>query len=240
MASGYGARPVCRWRSTPQQPTRQQPTSEQPFRKQLSGRQQTGRQTDMADSPTTNERRLADLLLKEEITEFLYHEADLLDERRYDEWLELLDDEVEYAMPMRLNIKHDQVKPDPAKPETDRSVTKPGEEVCWFDEGKDTLAKRVEQIQTGEHWAEEPFSRISHLVSNIRLLSVQPNPFEPIEVEVGCRFLVYRNRVAAETDLWVGRRTDTLLATPDGWRLRRRYLLLDQNVLLAKNLTVLF
>ena len=195
----------------------------------------------MADPQTRSDRRLADLLLKEEITEFLYHEADLLDERRYDEWLDLLDDEVEYAMPMRLNIKHDQVKHDQVNHDgIDRSVTKPGEEVCWFDEGKSTLIKRVEQIQTGEHWAEEPFSRISHLVSNIRLREVRPDPFEPTEVEVGCRFLVYRNRVAAETDLWVGRRTDTLLATPDGWRLRRRYLLLDQNVLLAKNLTVLF
>ncbi len=185
----------------------------------------------MSERDDRNDRRLAGLLLREEITDHLHLEADLLDEQRYDEWLELLHDDLDYAMPMRLNVKHD---------EADRSVTKPGEEVCWFDEGKDTLIKRVEQIQTGEHWAEEPFSRVSHMVSNIRILTVTPSVLDPREVEVGCRFLVYRNRVAAETDLWVGRRTDTWLATADGWRLRRRYLLLDQNVLLAKNLTVLF
>lgn len=177
------------------------------------------------------EQRLARLLLKEEITDFLHLEADLLDERRFDEWLDLLDDDVEYSMPLQLNVKHD---------EMDRARTRPGEEVCWFDERKDTLAKRVKQIQTGEHWAEEPFSRVSHLVSNIRILGVEPDLEAPTEVEVGCRFLVYRNRVSAETDFWVGRRTDVLRSTEDGWRLRRRLLLLDQNVLLAKNLTVLF
>ena len=54
---------------------------------------------------------------------------------------DLLTDDVEYVMPLRLNVKHDQL---------DRSVTSPGEEVCWFDEGKSTLAKRVQQIRTGE------------------------------------------------------------------------------------------
>ena len=177
------------------------------------------------------ERRLAELLLKDEIAEFLHHEADLLDELRFDEWLDLLDDDIAYSMPLRLNLRHD---------ELDRSVTSPGTEVCWLDEGKDTLVKRVDQLRTGEHWAEEPVSRVSHIVSNVRLLTVEPDPFEPTEVEVGCRFVVYRNRVAAETDLLVGRRTDRLRRGDDGaWRLAGRYLLLDQNVLMAKNLTVM-
>lgn len=185
------------------------------------------------------DHRIAELLLKEDISEFMHHEADLLDERRFEEWLDLLDDDIEYTMPLRLNLRHDEI---------DDEATRAGEDVCWFDEGKSTLTKRVEQIRTGEHWAEEPFSRVSHIVSNIRIHSVKPEAGDgnvtrgsrPAEVEVGCRFIVYRNRVAAETDLWVGRRTDTLRATPDGWLLRRRHLLLDQNVLLAKNLTVLF
>lgn len=180
---------------------------------------------------TGTEQRLADLLLKEEVTAFLHHEADLLDERRFEEWLDLLDDGIEYAMPMQLNVKHDDVE---------RAVTRPGDEVCWFDEGKATLTQRVEQIRTGEHWAEEPFSRVTHLVANVRVLRVEPDAFDAVEVEVGSRFLVYRNRVAAETDLWVGKRTDVLKASDDGWRLLRRTILLDQNVLLAKNLTVLF
>lgn len=181
----------------------------------------------------SSETRIANLLLKDEVTEFLLHEADLLDERRFDEWLELLAEDLQYAMPLRLNVAHDEIDA--------RETTVPGDETCWFDEGKSTLRKRVQQIQTGVHWAEEPFSRVSHLVSNVRIHRADPNASEPEEVEVGCRFLVYRNRVEAETDFFVGRRRDTLIRSEQtGWQVSRRLLLLDQNVLLAKNLTVLF
>ena len=44
------------------------------------------------------------LLLKEEVTEFLLYEADLLDEHRYDEWLDLLTEDLSYTMPLRLNV----------------------------------------------------------------------------------------------------------------------------------------
>ena len=44
---------------------------------------------------------LSRLLLKQEIEDFLYREAELLDDRRYEEWLDLLTDDVSYFMPMR-------------------------------------------------------------------------------------------------------------------------------------------
>jgi 3-phenylpropionate/cinnamic acid dioxygenase small subunit len=60
-------------------------------------------------------------------------------------------------------------------------------------------------------------------------------------VEIGSRFIVYQNRVETETYLFAGRRNDLLCRNDDGsWRLARREVLLDQNVLLAKNLTVFF
>jgi 3-phenylpropionate/cinnamic acid dioxygenase small subunit len=57
---------------------------------------------------------------------------------------------------------------------------------------------------------------------------------------VRCRFLVYRNRVETETDLLVGKREDLLRRTGSGWRIARRKVMFDQNVLLAKNLTFFF
>ncbi|MGF1598138.1 MAG: 3-phenylpropionate/cinnamic acid dioxygenase subunit beta [Acidimicrobiales bacterium] len=168
------------------------------------------------------------LLLREEVTEFLHREADLLDEGRYEEWLDLLAEDLRYTMPLRLDVAVDDLA-------TRGATTRPGEEVCWFDEGKDTLRQRVAQLRTGLHWAEEPLSRVSHLVTNVRIVAVDGD-----EVDVSCRFVVHRNRVAAETDFFVGRRRDTLRRVADGWQLRRRELLLDQNVLLAKNLTLLF
>jgi 3-phenylpropionate/cinnamic acid dioxygenase small subunit len=38
----------------------------------------------------------------------------------------------------------------------------------------------------------------------------------------------------------VGKRTDLLRKTQDGWKIVRREILLDQNVLLAKNLSTFF
>ena len=41
------------------------------------------------------------MVLKSEVEEFLYAEADLLDSRRFDDWLELLADDIHYWMPVR-------------------------------------------------------------------------------------------------------------------------------------------
>jgi 3-phenylpropionate/cinnamic acid dioxygenase small subunit len=174
---------------------------------------------------------LALLLLKEEVEAFLYQEAELLDERRYEEWLDLFTDDAHYFMPMRRNVPHD---------EPEREFTRAGMDVNWFDEGKDTLTRRVKQILTGIHWAEEPPSRICHMVSNVQVLSATPAGPLPAEVTVKSRFLVYRNRVETETDFLVGKREDLLRRVNGGWKVARRKIVLDQNVLLAKNLTVFF
>jgi 3-phenylpropionate/cinnamic acid dioxygenase small subunit len=170
--------------------------------------------------------RVSLLLLTQEIAQFLYTEAELLDERRHDEWLALLADDIRYWMPMRRNVKYG---------DTAREFTRETEDVSWFDEGKDTLTRRVRQLQTGIHWAEEPQSRISHMITNVQLLAVTPD-----EVVAKSRFLIYRNRVETETDLLVGKREDTLRRAGDGWQIARRKIILDQNVLLTKNLTFFF
>lgn len=165
------------------------------------------------------------MLLHASVSDFLYREADLLDERRYTEWLDLLAEDYQYSVPLRMNVAYG---------ETDaREETRAGKEICWFDEGKRTVELRVQQLMTGVHWAEEPVSRVSHLVTNIRLDAI-----ELPEVEVSCRFLVYRNRVSDETDFLVGRRKDRLRQVGDDWQVVRRELLLDQSVLLAKNLSI--
>ena len=175
-----------------------------------------------------HEARIAALLLRQEIEDFLYREAELLDERRYREWLDLLADDVRYWMPMRRNVKYG---------DEEGEFTRPQSDVNWFDEGKETLVRRVKQIETGIHWSEEPRSRLSHLVTNVQVQSAEPSIAEPQEVAVTCRFLIYRNRVETETDILVGRREDQLRRNGAGWLLARRKIILDQNVLLSKNLT---
>ena len=170
--------------------------------------------------------------LKADMEDFLYTEADLLDNRQFRDWLNLLADDMTYFMPIRRNVKFGQ--------QAQRENTVQGSGISWFDEDKWTLTKRVDQILTGVHYAEEPLSRVCHMVSNVQVLGATPSLEAPQEVEVRCRFLVYQNRIEYETYTFVGKRTDLIRKTPDGWKIARREILLDQNVLLAKNLSTFF
>ena len=176
--------------------------------------------------------RLRRFELRAEIEDFYYTEALLLDERRFPEWLDLLTDDLVYFMPLRRNVKFGQ--------HATRENTRLGADISWFDEDKWTLTKRVEQIQTGIHWAEEPLSRVRHLITNVQIADAQPGPRTPRRVIAKSNFIVYQNRVENETSLFVGSRTDELQSDGESWKIARREIILDQSVLLAKNLTVFF
>jgi 3-phenylpropionate/cinnamic acid dioxygenase small subunit len=175
---------------------------------------------------------LQHLLLRAQIEDFLYQEAELLDQRRFSEWLDLLTDDLVYFMPLRRNVRFDEQEA--------HENTRLGKDINWFDEDKWTLSKRVEQLMTGEHWAEEPLSRVSHMVSNVQVVEVLPSVDDPHEVVARCRFLIYQNRGDTEINILAGRRTDRLRKEGAGWKLARREILLDQSVLTAKSLTVFF
>lgn len=169
--------------------------------------------------------------LKADIEDFLYNEADLLDGRRFKDWLNLFTEDLVYFMPIRRNVKFGQ--------HAERENTRQGEGISWFDEDKWTLNKRVDQILTGVHYAEEPLSRVCHMVSNVQIIA-ERNEGSQREIDVRSRFLVYQNRVEYETYIFAGKRTDTLRYTDEGWKIARREIILDQNVLLAKSLTTFF
>ena len=144
----------------------------------------------------------------------------------------MLTEDIVYFMPMRRNVKFGQ--------HAERENTRLGEGISWFDEDKWTLTKRVEQILTGVHYAEEPLSRVCHVVTNVRIKSATPSIEQATEVAVGCRFLVYQNRVEYENYTFIGRRNDVLRWTDGTWKIAKREIILEQNVLLAKNLTAFF
>ncbi len=175
----------------------------------------------------TMRQMLERLMLQRDIEEFLSMEAELLDERRYDEWLEYIADDIHYHMPIRRNVKFG---------EQYRENTSADSEISWIDEGKRVLIGRVRQINTGIHWCEEPLSRVRHVVSNVQVYDPEGD-----EVKVRSRFIVYRNRMEDEVDLFAGKREDVLRRDSEtGWKIARRTIILDQNVLLAKNITFFF
>jgi 3-phenylpropionate/cinnamic acid dioxygenase small subunit len=173
-----------------------------------------------------------------EVEQFLYREARLLDERRFHEWLELFTDDVRYWMPGR-SIRYPKVSKaivilDPDR-YTEEELSKE-DELAILDETKETLGRRIARLGTGMAWAEDPPSRTRHLISNIE---VEPGDAAS-ELKVFSNFMVYRSRSETEQDFYVGARQDVLQHVDGARKIARRKIILDQNVLLAKNVSIFF
>ena len=165
------------------------------------------------------------LRLKHEVEEFLFMEADLLDARRYQDWLELLTDDIHYWMPVRRTT---------TAREVDREFTQPGG-VAFFDDDKAMLKMRVDRMLVGGAWAEDPPSRTRRLITNLRILEAEGD-----ELTVASNFLLYRTRLNSEEDQWMGRREERLRRVDGQFRLARRHIFLEQTVILSQNLSSLF
>jgi 3-phenylpropionate/cinnamic acid dioxygenase small subunit len=166
----------------------------------------------------------ADIRLHFEVQRLYAVEAQLLDQHRYADWLELFAEDLHYWAPVRTNrLRRQQALADGS----------PGE-VAIFDETKASLAWRIRRFDSGMAWAEDPPSRTRHLITNV---TVRPGE-EDGEYVAESAFLCYRNRLEREVDIYAGSRTDILRRSEDGGLLiARRTILLDQNVLLAKNIS---
>jgi 3-phenylpropionate/cinnamic acid dioxygenase small subunit len=105
-----------------------------------------------------------------------------------------------------------------------------------LDETLDSLTRRVVCLETGMAWAEDPPSRTRHLVTNVE---VEPGA-APDELAVASNFIVYKNRAETEQDLFVGVRRDVLRRVDGALKVARRKIILDQSVLLAKNVAIFF
>ena len=92
------------------------------------------------------------------VEDFYYDEADMLDQFRLRDWLDLLTDEVRYRIPIRLN-----------RTVRGRSASEVSDSDMLLDEDKRGLTQRVVRLETGRAWAEEPRSRTRHLVTNVRV-----------------------------------------------------------------------
>ena len=173
-----------------------------------------------------------------EIEQFLYREARLLDERRFHEWLELFTDDVRYWMPGRSNrypkISKAIVILDPDRYNEEELSRE--DELAILDETKETLGRRIARLETGMAWAEDPPSRTRHLLSNIEVETGDAAS----ELKVFCNFLVYRSRAETEQDFYVGARQDVLRQVNGVRKIACRKIILDQNVLLAKNVSIFF
>ena len=187
--------------------------------------------TSSATGPLAGQR--ADREIHFEVEQFYYEEAELLDDGRFADWLDLLAEDLDYWMPTRTNrLRRQQAL----------SIASRGE-AAFYDETKESLAWRIRRFDSGMAWAEDPPSRTRHLVTNIVVTHADPVQHEGFSVndlETRSAFLVYRNRLEREENVFAGRRVDILRRTNGRLQVARRVILLDQNVLRAKNISTFF
>jgi 3-phenylpropionate/cinnamic acid dioxygenase small subunit len=151
--------------------------------------------------------------LYHEIVQFLYHEANLLDTRRFEEWLDLLDDDVEYEMPLTLTRE---------RGEQTRAHDYMME---FFAENIHSLKMRVARLGTDYAWAEDPPTRTRHVVANVRATRGEDED----EVKVHSIFCIFASRGdAVEYKTFVGTKDDVLARLDGRWRLRKRVVYIDQ------------
>src|SRR5262252_8450496 len=160
-----------------------------------------------------------------DLMSFYIREAWLLDERRFTEWLDLFTEDVLYFMPRRKNV---------LRRESLREVTPLGD-LALFEDDKRYLEMRVARLDTGMAWAEDPPSRTRHLIGNLLV-----EPLDNGEVQARTAFLVYRSHLETDQQLFAGSREDVLRQVDGMWKVAKRTILLDANVLLDKNLSIFF
>ena len=165
----------------------------------------------------------ADDKLLRRVAAFLYHEAELLDDRRFDEWLLLMSDDVRYRMPLRVT-------------QHDSSSSEFSDKMTHFDETLHTLEMRVARLRTPMAWAENPPSRTRHFVTNIRVTADDER-----RIKVRSNVLLYRNRAdSPDHDLLSAERHDILRELGGKLQLAERIILADQSTLATLNLAIFF
>lgn len=170
--------------------------------------------------------KLADAQTHFELNQFYFLEAEFLDDGRFADWLEMLSEDLHYWAPTRTNrLRRQQAL----------AVAAPGE-AAFYDETKESLAWRIRRFDSGMAWAEDPPSRTRHIVSN-----VSAREREDGLMQVRSAFLVYRNRLHTEVDIYAGGRNDVIRRSgAHGFEVVKRTILFEQNVLLMKNISTFF
>ncbi|MDH3680143.1 MAG: aromatic-ring-hydroxylating dioxygenase subunit beta [Acidimicrobiia bacterium] len=135
---------------------------------------------------------------RREIEDFLYHEARLADESRYEEWEALVTDDIHYWVPYGSGDYE------------------PGTRVSFLNDNRTRLATRIRQLMSGVRYSQVPKSPMRRMISNIQILDVDGD-----EYTVGSNFVIYEHAVQATNDIhtWAGRATHRIRRTDDGLRI---------------------
>jgi len=155
------------------------------------------------------------------LQQLLYREARLLSAERYDDWLELLSDDIQYEMAMPQRRFRE-----------DRTKASAPEKTPIFNDDKRSLLMRIGRFKTGFVWAENPANAIRHIVSNVEVFSSS----EADQINVYSIIEVHRSRLDGERKRLTAGREDIWQSTASGYQLLKRAATLDDGVVLDSNI----
>ena len=160
-----------------------------------------------------------------ELTQVLYHEAQLLDDGRFEEWLALLDPEIRYCAPIQAD-------------ELGTVERRAGSPILsYFNDGLGQLQVRVAKIRTGLAQTENPPSRTVRLIGTVTIAPETAVGEHPVR----SAFVLYRHRRQRQVEILAGNRHDVWRHTAEGgWRLACREIRFAANVLPTKSLSLLY
>lgn len=165
------------------------------------------------------------MALQWEVERFLFEEARMLDERRFDEWLALFSVDATYRAPVRVTREE----------AGDAGVG----ELCFFDDGYGELELRVQGLQVRSAWAEIPPSRSRRVIANVL---VEPAPGgRDGDVLARSNFIVHRSRLDTVEHTFTGGRVDVLRPLGEGrFQIRSRDILFDSVAFQTDNISLMF
>lgn len=143
-----------------------------------------------------------------DIEDFLYAEAALLDEYKFDEWLALFLPEAHYSVPA-LDVREMNSQ----------------DSLYLIADDMARLTSRMRQYTGRAMWVENPPSRTRRMVTNVRITATTDS-----EVHVAANFVVYRIRNDV-VDPYIGRYEHVLVPAGNGFRFRDRKAILDLEAL---------
>lgn len=162
------------------------------------------------------------MLLKCQFEQWLYDEAQLLDDIEFDDWFDLMHSSLRYQMPVRVN-KEGVERPDYST------------DMFTFNDDIELLKLRVDRLKTDYAWAEIPPSRTRRFVSNVRVKDY----VEGEKAVVKSYLLIYRSRSTdIHHDLISGERNDEFIFEEGKWKLSKRIFIVDQSTINTRNLAI--
>lgn len=155
---------------------------------------------------------------------FYFHEARLLDNRQYQQWLALVSPEIKYIMPARTNLMvNNRERGNEHMISIDRELEGPDSMGCPIrEETYVHLMVRVERAFKVNSWSENPPARTRRIIGNVELMGREEG-----KLSVLSNFHMFYARPGSANFLYSGQRRDTLLEGEQGYTILQREVVMD-------------